>query len=112
MVPVMASTKNEMSAGPNPSTKGPLISTSTIGILSGVRIDVYAFLQRAVKDHRDQENPQVAGLGLAHDLQALKPMAVELGHVPYIYSSAADHPKVEVKFKNADSLWRRSGGAG
>jgi len=35
MVPVMANTKNDMSAGPNPSTKDPLISTSTIGILSG-----------------------------------------------------------------------------
>src|SRR4029450_13432114 len=40
--------------------------------LEWVRINVYAFLQRAVKDHRDQENPQVAGLGLAHDLQAFK----------------------------------------
>jgi len=35
MVPVMANTKNEMSAGPNPSTKDPLISISTMGVLSG-----------------------------------------------------------------------------
>src|SRR5207245_5080402 len=47
--------------------------------LEWVRVDGSAFLQRAVKDHGDQENPQIAGLDLAHDLQALKLMAVEVG---------------------------------
>jgi hypothetical protein len=74
IVPTMANTKNEMSAGPNPSTTDPLISRSTMGTLREV---VSALACNApVKDHRDQENPQVAGLDLAHDLQAFKPAGI------------------------------------